>query len=192
MFYEDLCQDSPQDFKRATGVSPALFAEMLLTLEQAKSRMGRPAKLNLSNQLLLTLMYLREYRTQFHIGKTYRVSEPTVCRIVTRVENTLMASGQYTLPGKHVLSETEVSHELILVDATETPCERPKKTEVGVTAAKRSATRLKRKSLRTTRAEKSYVCIRRTAQYTTSNYSSKRFTNSTLRRYVLQIQAIKG
>ena len=36
MFYEDLCQDSPQDFKRATGVSPALFAEMLLTLEQAK------------------------------------------------------------------------------------------------------------------------------------------------------------
>ena len=125
MFYEDLCQDSPQDFKRATGVSKALFAEMLLTLEQAKSRMGRPAKLTLSNQILLTLMYLREYRTQFHIGKTYRVSEPTVCRIVTRVENTLMASGQYTLPSKQALGESRDAYELILVDAAETACERP-------------------------------------------------------------------
>jgi len=140
MFYEDLCQDSAQDFKRATGVSKDLFAEMLLTLEQAQSRMGRSAKLTLSNQLLLTLMYLREYRTQFHslgqsgtyracpLGKTYRVSEPTVCRIVTRIENTLMASGQYTLPGKHVLSESGGAYELILVDATETHCERPKKS----------------------------------------------------------------
>jgi len=51
-----------------------------------------------------------------------------VCRIVTRVENTLMASGQYTLPGKEALSHTEVAYELILVDATETPCERPKKS----------------------------------------------------------------
>ena len=73
-------------------------------------------------------MYLREYRTQFHIGKTYRVSEPTVCRIVTRVENTLMASGQYTLPGKQVLSGSDLTYALILVDATETPCERPKKS----------------------------------------------------------------
>ena len=56
------------------------------------------------------------------------VSEPTVCRIVTRVENTLIASGQYTLPGKQVLSQSDVAYELILVDATETPCERPKKT----------------------------------------------------------------
>ena len=47
MFYEDLCQDSASDFKRAAGVSKTLFAEMLLTLEQAKSRMGRPSKLTL-------------------------------------------------------------------------------------------------------------------------------------------------
>jgi len=46
MFYEDLCQDSPQDFKRAPRVSKALFAEMLLTLEQAKPQMRRLNKLS--------------------------------------------------------------------------------------------------------------------------------------------------
>ena len=66
MFYEDIEDHSPEHFHRATGVSKALFSEMLSTLEAAKPRMGRPPKLSLANQLVVCLMYLREYRTQFH------------------------------------------------------------------------------------------------------------------------------
>ena len=127
MFYEDIEDHSPEHFHRATGVSKALFSEMLSTLEAAKPRMGRPPKLTLANQLVVCLMYLREYRTQFHIAQTYRVSEPTVHRIIVKVEDTLMASGKYTLPSKRTLSGDESRYELVLVDATETPCERPKK-----------------------------------------------------------------
>ena len=66
MFYEDIEDHSPEHFHRATGVSKTLFSEMLFTLEAAKPRMGRPPKLTLANQLVVCLMYLREYRTQFH------------------------------------------------------------------------------------------------------------------------------
>ena len=41
-------------------------SEDIRTLEAAKPRMGRPPKLSLANQLVVCLMYLREYRTQFH------------------------------------------------------------------------------------------------------------------------------
>jgi DDE superfamily endonuclease len=43
---------------------------------------GRPPKLSRADQLLLSLIYWREYRTEFHIGLTYGVSEPTICRTV--------------------------------------------------------------------------------------------------------------
>ena len=66
MFYEDIEDHSPEHFHRATGVSKTLFSEMLSTLEAAKPRMGRPPKLSLANQLVVCLMYLREYCTQFH------------------------------------------------------------------------------------------------------------------------------
>ena len=96
MFYEDIEDHSPEHFHRATRVSKTLFSEMLSTLEAAKPRMGRPPKLTLANQLMVCLMYLREYRTQFHslgqngtyracpLAQTYRVSEPTVHRIIIR------------------------------------------------------------------------------------------------------------
>ncbi|KJV54740.1 DDE transposase family protein [Orientia tsutsugamushi] len=40
-----------------------------------KSKDGRKNKLNLEEQLLMVLEYLREYRTYFHIGQNYGISE---------------------------------------------------------------------------------------------------------------------
>ncbi|KJV52034.1 DDE superendonuclease family protein [Orientia tsutsugamushi str. Gilliam] len=40
-----------------------------------KSKSGRKNKLNLEEQLLMDLEYLREYRTYFHIGQNYGISE---------------------------------------------------------------------------------------------------------------------
>ena len=78
----------------------------------------------------MTLMYWREYRTQFHIGQTYELSEAAVCRTIQKVEDVLMKSGQFTLPGKKKLQESDTLIEIVLVDATEQAIERPKKTEI--------------------------------------------------------------
>ena len=92
----------------------------------------------------MTLMYWREYRTEFHIGQTYGVSEATVCRTIKKVENALIKSKQFHLPGKKVLQPSDTVIEIVLVDATEQPIERPKKDNAGTIAAKRSVTLKKR------------------------------------------------
>ena len=94
-------------------------------------------------------MYWREYRTEFHIGLTYGVSEATVCRTIKKVENVLIKSKQFHLPGKKVLQPSDTVIEIVLVDATEQPVERPhlpwravlgEKDNAGITAARRSVT----------------------------------------------------
>lgn len=74
MRYEEMKDLKDKDFKRLTGVRRATFAMMLTTLKQGWRNFGRPPKLSRADQLLLTLMYWREYRTQFHIAQTYGVS----------------------------------------------------------------------------------------------------------------------
>ena len=127
-------------FKRLTGVKKETFAKMLKVLETELRDFGRPSKLSRADQLLLTLMYWREYRTQFHIGETYGVSESTVCRTIRKVEDTLMKSGEFRLPGKKKLQESDTIIEVIVVDVAEQPIERPKKSKNVHTAAKRSVT----------------------------------------------------
>ena len=105
-------------FKRLTGVKKETFTKMLGVLETELRDFGRPPKLSRADQLLITLMYWREYRTQFHISETYGVSEATVCRTIQKVENTLMKSGQFSLPGKQELQDSET---LIEVDVAEQP-----------------------------------------------------------------------
>ncbi len=53
--------------------------------------------------------------------------EATVCRIVTKVENALMQAGIFQMPGKKQLLDPEAAAKLVVIDATETPIERPKK-----------------------------------------------------------------
>ncbi|WP_180013756.1 transposase family protein, partial [Acinetobacter sp. YH16031] len=40
----------------------------------------------------------REYRTLFHVAKSYGVSEPTASRIVRHVEDCLIRSNLFNLP----------------------------------------------------------------------------------------------
>lgn len=129
-----------EDFKRSIGVQRSTFEKMLEVVETGLREFGRPPKLSRADQLLLTLMYWREYRSEFHIGLTYGVSEATVCRTIKKVEDVLIQSGQFHLPGKKALQPSDTVIEIVLVDATEQPIERPKKGNAGITAAKRSVT----------------------------------------------------
>ena len=144
MRYETIQALKDEDFKRSTGVQRSTFEKMLKVVEAGLRDFGRPPKLGRADQLLMTLMYWREYRTEFHIGLSYDVSEATVCRTIKKVEDVLIKSEQFHLPGKKVLQSSDTVIEIVLVDATEQPIERPKKDKKGITAAKRSATPKKR------------------------------------------------
>lgn len=144
MRYETVQKLSDEDFKRSTGVSRAMYEKMLAVVQNGIRNFGRTPKLSRADQLLMTLMYWREYRTEFHIGLTYGVSEATVCRTVQKVENVLQKSGEFRLPGRKALQPSDTIFEVVLIDATEQPIERPKKSNGSTTVAKRSDTLKKR------------------------------------------------
>lgn len=144
MRYETIKQLKDTDFKRLSGVQRETFEKMLAVVEKGLRDFGRPPKLSRANQLLMTLMYWREYRTEFHIAQSFGISEATVCRTIQKVENALVRSGKFRLPGKKALQPSDTIFEVVLVDASEQPIERPKKAKIGITAAKRDDTPKKR------------------------------------------------
>jgi hypothetical protein len=75
----------------------------------------------------MTLEYWREYRTFFHIAQAYGISETTCNDRIRSIEDILIRSKHFQLPSKKetIYSNNEI--EVIIVDATETPIERPKK-----------------------------------------------------------------
>jgi len=140
MRYEEIKGWKDTDFKRLTGVKHETFEKMLAVLDRELPGFGRPPKLSRADQLLMTLMYWREYRTQFHISGSYGISEATVCRTINKIEEALVRSGEFRLPGKKVLQPSDTIIEVVLVDVSEQPIERPKKSKNDTTAAKRSVT----------------------------------------------------
>jgi hypothetical protein len=71
----------------------------------------------------------RAYRTYFHIGTSVGVDETTALRIIRKVEDILIQSGLFNLPGKKAVQSPETVSERVVVDVTEHEIERPKKTE---------------------------------------------------------------
>lgn len=154
MRHAQVKQLSSSDFRRLTGIQPSTFDAMLELLEAAevkrkenqRHRGGRRPKLSMGDKLLLTLEYLREYRTQFHIGQNYGVSESSAGVIIRWVEDTLIQSGDFSLPGKRALLTDEIEYHVVAVDATESPIERPKKSKNTSIQEKRSSIRSNSKS----------------------------------------------
>ena len=146
MTYAEIKDLKPRAFKRFCGVKPQTFTRMVQVLkqrEQRKKKKGRSSGLILEDQLLLTLQYWREYRTYFHLSISWGVSEATVCRTIQRVENALIQSQEFHLPGKKKLRESDCQFEVVVVDVSETPVERPKKSSAVVSAGKSADIRSK-------------------------------------------------
>ena len=97
--------------------------------EKEKKKPGRKPKLTLEDQILIMLQYLREYRTYFHIGKEWKMSESNICRIVHKIENILIKSRQFRLPGKKELWQRSSDKELVVMHVMESQIERPKKRQ---------------------------------------------------------------
>ena len=99
MKYRETISLTEEQFRRLTGVKRPVFDKMLSVLRPAhalkKARGGRPNKLSLEDTLMMSLEYLREYRTYFHIGGSYGVSESYAYKLIRWVEDTLIKSGEF-------------------------------------------------------------------------------------------------
>ena len=141
--YEKAVKLSDDDFKQITGVKKGTFEAMLDVLRSAYAekhkRRGRQAKLPIEDQLLMSLKYWRQYVTQKELAYEFEVGEATTHDVIVWVEDTLIKSGKFSLPGKKVLLEDN-EIEIVLVDVTESPIERPKKNSVNGIRAKRNGT----------------------------------------------------
>jgi hypothetical protein len=94
---------------------------------QKHKRRGRHAKLPIEDQLFMSLKYWRQYVTQKELSFEFEAGEATVHDTIVWVENTLVKSGAFSLPGrKALLGDNEI--EAVLMDVTESPAERLKKT----------------------------------------------------------------
>ena len=91
----------------------------------------------MEDRLLMTLEYMREYRTYFHVAASYGVSESSCYRNIRWIENVLVKHPDFRLPGRKALLKSDVLYEVVLVDATETPIERPKKDKSTFTQERR-------------------------------------------------------
>ena len=133
---------SEEKFLRLTGVKRFTFAKMVEILKDAdkqkKARGGRKNKLSIENQLLMALEYLREYRTYFHIGQSYGISESSAYKAIKWIEDTLIKHPDFALPGRKTLLKSDHEYEVICIDVAESPIERPKKNKGTSTLARKS------------------------------------------------------
>lgn len=145
MKYESIKGLEDEKFRRLTGVKRTTFKKMLAILSEADTKKhakgGRKPKLALEERLLMALEYIREYRTYFHVSQSYGVSESTCYETIKWIENTLIKHPDFALPGRKALLKSDMEYELVLIDATETPIERPKKDKGDSTQGKRNAIR---------------------------------------------------
>ena len=135
-------QDAKSTFKRLLGVTPKTFEQMKSILQKEHNKLhkqgGSPSKLTVEDKLKITLKYLREYRTMESIAADYGVRKSTVCESIKWVEDTLTNDKTFKLPGKKILKKKASDIEYIVVDVTESPIERPKKTKKSGIPVKRS------------------------------------------------------
>lgn len=118
-------------FKRAYGVPFTKFNELLekvsdyIEAEKKKKSMKRRGKksiaITLQGKLLLTLCYLRQYPTYQELGRMFKISESYANKIfhsmLDILVNILKVKGRKELMNKDL--------EVVIIDATEQPIERP-------------------------------------------------------------------
>ena len=75
-------------FKRATGIHKKIFSEIVEFVTEYKQKnrkhphSGNKPSLSTEDTMLLILMQFREYRTQYHIGINYAISESSVYDLI--------------------------------------------------------------------------------------------------------------
>ena len=143
--YENIKKLKETEFRVVTGVSRGTFEAMLEVVKAAykekhSKHNGRHRKLSQEDMLLMMLEYYKEYRTLECIGASYGLKKSNVGKTIKWVEEALIKSGLFSLPGKKKLAQSKVEFEIIVVDTTETPIQRPKRNQRAYYSGKKNNT----------------------------------------------------
>jgi hypothetical protein len=144
--YKKISQ-KPVIFNRLVGMQVKDFnciLEKLTPLWQKKvlsvyKRPGRNFKLELSDILIMLLIYYRSYTTQIFIGYLFGIDDSRVCRLIKKIEP-LLARTVAIRKDRH-LSQEELEH--LIIDATEQQIERPKRRQTKYYSGKKKRHTLK-------------------------------------------------
>jgi hypothetical protein len=88
----------------------------------------------------MMLEYHKGYRTLECIGVSYGLRKSNVGRTIRWVEDAPAKSGPFSLPGKKKPVQSEIEFEVIVVDTTETPIQRPKNKQKHYYSGKKNDT----------------------------------------------------
>jgi len=135
---------SDTKFKRLTGIKKKVAMRFVGHLNAAyaakhKNR-GRHSKLKPEDMLMLACKYWRQYATFAELGYEFGIAESTAHGIVVWVEDVLIKQKDFHIPGKKALID-DPNIEVVLVDVTETPIERPKRGKKNGTLARKNSIR---------------------------------------------------
>jgi hypothetical protein len=126
-----LLQDNPQICKRLFGIEIELLETILVKVqnhnekylqENPTSNRGIDGEFNISNQLLLTLEYLRQYPTFLSLGFSYGISESYANKIFHKIRPILAEIVGLKNPTKLKYKDVKT----VIIDVTVQPIERPK------------------------------------------------------------------
>jgi predicted transcriptional regulator of viral defense system len=96
-----------EEFRRLCGYTKKTMLVMVGILREAYTakhkKRGRHSKLDVADMLMLACKYWREYVTYFSLANEYDIAESTAHDKTKWVENVLIKSGLFGLPGKKSL-----------------------------------------------------------------------------------------
>ena len=124
-------QKPPAVFTRLVGVNYGTFTIILgkieienqkYLIEHPKRKCGVKSSLPLSEQLLLSLLYLRNYETLLKVGSDFGISESYAQKRYTFIKMLLLRC--LDLPDEQALKDA-ISGNQVAIDVTEQAIERP-------------------------------------------------------------------
>jgi hypothetical protein len=132
MNWDKLQTVTQAQFQRYTGIKLGVFEAMIKVVKEHeqnnRNNRSRPYRFGVEDRILILLCYYREYPTFFHLGIKYGINESTAFRTITYLENLLIKSGVFTIPKKSSI-KSDIQIEAIVVDASESPIQRPQDTK---------------------------------------------------------------
>jgi hypothetical protein len=136
----------PSEFARLVGVNYGTFQILLEKLKKSLQayqserpirQRGRKSSLMLEDQLLLCLLYLRNYDTLLNLGFAFGISESYAQKKYSFIKMLLLRS--LDLPDESSLKDA-ISGNKVAVDVTEQAIERPLEKQEGYYSGKKNST----------------------------------------------------
>lgn len=127
-------EGNKKKFSRQVGLPIEKFKILVEKVEQKittykeanpLSTRGKKPELDIPNQLLLMLMYYRNYYTFFTLGSIFEVSEGQANKLFHKMSRIVVKV--LALKGRKKMSTEKI--QAVIIDASEQPIERPKKKQ---------------------------------------------------------------